>query len=66
MNKKSHSTHDTSQDKPGDYASQHNKPGEKAPTQLHQSQRTPGSRSDRDDHLGSKNQSRQRKKGKRN
>jgi hypothetical protein len=63
MNKKTHSTHDASQAPPGDYALKHNKKGEKAPTPLHQSQRTPGSRSDRDDHLGSHNQSQQRKKG---
>jgi hypothetical protein len=63
MNKKTHSTHDASAALPGDYARQHKKKGDKAPTQLHQSQRTPGSRSDRDDHLGSHNQSRQRKKG---
>lgn len=61
MNKKTHSTHDESQAPPGDYALRHNKKGETAPTQLHQSQRTPGSRSDRDDHLGSYNQSRKRK-----
>jgi hypothetical protein len=63
MKKKTHSTHDIPKAEPGDYAGQHNKKGEQNPTQLNQSQRTPGSRSDRDDHLGSHNQSTQRKKG---
>jgi hypothetical protein len=60
MNK---NTHSTSDGKPGDYSSRHNKKGEAAQTQLNQNRRTPGSRSDRDDHLGSRNQSSQRKKG---
>lgn len=60
MNKKTHSTHDVPGAAPGDYARTHNKTS-KSETPLHQSQRTPGSRSDRDDHLGSDNQSRRRK-----
>jgi hypothetical protein len=63
MNKKTHSTHDVPNTPPGDYAHSHNKAGQKSDTPLHQSQRTPGSRSDRDDHLGSDNQSRRRKTG---
>lgn len=63
MNKKTHSTHDVPGAPPGDYAGEHNKPAPGHATPLHQDRRTPGSRSDRDDHLGSNNQSRQRKTG---
>lgn len=63
MNKKTHSTDDVSGSRPGDYAHGHNKTGKGPQTPLHQNQRTPGSRSDRDDHLGSDNQSRRRKTG---
>ena len=63
MNKKTHSTHDVPDTPPGDYAGQHNKPSKRPDTPLHQSRRTPGSRSDRDDHLGSDNQSRRRQTG---
>ncbi|NBU43751.1 MAG: hypothetical protein EBS37_06670 [Betaproteobacteria bacterium] len=63
MNKKTHSTHDVPSAPPGDYASQHNQTAQDAVTPLNQGRRTPGSRSDRDDHLGSHNQSRQRKNG---
>lgn len=62
MNKKTHSTHDVP-GRPGGYANDTNKSGKVPSTQLHQSQRTPGSRSDRDDHLGSDNQPRRRKSG---
>jgi hypothetical protein len=63
MNKKTHSTHDVPGAPAGDLASHHNKAPKGAETPLHQSQRTPGSRSDRDDHLGSGNQSQHRKSG---
>ncbi len=63
VNKKTHSTHDVPSAPPGDYAGKHNKPPEHEVTPLNQGRRTPGSRSDRDDHLGSHNQSRQRKNG---
>lgn len=63
MNKKTHSTRDVPAAPPGDYASDHNKPPKAPATQTHQSRRTPGSRSDRDDHLGSDNQSRRRQTG---
>lgn len=62
MNKKTHSTHDMP-GRPGGYANDTNKAGNVPSTPLHQSQRTPASRSDRDDHLGSDNQSRRRKTG---
>jgi hypothetical protein len=61
MNKKSHTTHDLPGKPPGGFANDHNKPSQDKSTQLHQDQRTPASRSDRDDHLGSDNQSRERK-----
>lgn len=38
-----------------------NKPGEKPATQLNQGKRTPESRSDRESHVGSHNQSRTRR-----
>lgn len=41
----------------------HNRMGNQAPTQTNQGQRTPGSRSDRTDHIGSGNQSQSRKGG---
>lgn len=63
MNKKTHSTHDVPGAAPGDYARDRNKTPKEPETQLHQSHRSPGSRSDRDDHLGSNNQSRRRKTG---
>jgi hypothetical protein len=63
MNKKTHSTHDVPGTPPGDYAQDHNKAPHRSETQVHQSQRTPGSRSDRDDHLGGNNQSRRRQTG---
>lgn len=63
MNKKTHSTKDVPDVRPGGYANDHNKPGEHPATPLHQDQRTPASRSDRDDHLGSHNQSQERKHG---
>ncbi|MBU3652061.1 MAG: hypothetical protein FGM44_03150 [Limnohabitans sp.] len=63
MNKKTHTTKDVPDVRPGGYANDHNKPGEHPATPLHQDQRTPASRSDRDDHLGSHNQSQERKHG---
>jgi hypothetical protein len=63
MNKKTHSTHDVPGSTPGDYAGDHNKASQRKTTQLNQPHRTPGSRSDRDDHLGSNNQSRRRHSG---
>jgi hypothetical protein len=63
MNKKSHTTRDVPGGHPGGYANDHNKSGEHPQTPLHQDQRTPASRSDRDDHLGSDNQSQRRKHG---
>lgn len=41
----------------------HNRTGHQAPTQTNQGQRTPDSRSDRTDHIGSDNQSQSRKGG---
>lgn len=63
VNKKTHSTQDVPGALPGDYAGDHNKTAQHKATQLNQGRRTPGSRSDRDDHLGSDNQSRRRKSG---
>lgn len=63
MNKKTHSTNDVPGAAPGDYAGKHNKTTHDETTPLNQNRRTPGSRSDRDDHLGSDNQSRRRQKG---
>ena len=40
----------------------HNRQGALAPTQLHQGQRTPLSRDDRQAHLGADNQSRERRR----
>lgn len=39
----------------------HNRKGNQEPTQTHQGQRTPDSRSDRTDHVGSGNQTQSRK-----
>jgi hypothetical protein len=61
MNKKTHTTHDVPGKPPGGFANDHNKPGHNKSTPLHQDQRSPASRSDRDDHLGSHNQSQERK-----
>lgn len=61
MNKKSHTTHDVPDHPPGGFANDHNKPGQDKSTPLHQDRRSPASRSDRDDHLGSHNQSQERK-----
>lgn len=47
----------------GKVANAHNSTGEKAPTQIHQGQRTPNSRGDRDSHLGSGNQMQSRQGG---
>ena len=45
----------------GKVANDHNKVGGQATTQLNQGKRTPASRSDRTSHLGSSNQSTQRR-----
>ncbi|MEY2619878.1 MAG: hypothetical protein RL522_2880 [Pseudomonadota bacterium] len=44
----------------GKVANDHNKLGDQAPTQKNQGARSPQSRGDRDDQIGSMNQSRQR------
>ena len=41
----------------------HNRQGEQAATQKNEARRTPESRSDRTDHIGSDNQSQSRKRG---
>ena len=45
----------------GKVANDSNKQGEQEPTQIHESQRTPESRGDRDNHLGSHNQNQARR-----
>ncbi len=57
--------HPTDQQEPGKHKleNDHNRTGHQAPTQTHQGQRTPDSRSDRTDHIGSDNQSQSRKGG---
>ncbi len=47
----------------GKVANDHNKLGGRAPTQKNQGARSPQSRSDRDDRVGSMNQSRMRRGG---
>lgn len=45
----------------GKVENDHNKQGDKDPTQLHQGQRTPASRGDRETHVGGDNQSQARR-----
>lgn len=45
----------------GKSSNDHNKLGERAPTQLNQGKRTPDSRSDRESHVGGGNQSQSRR-----
>ncbi len=47
----------------GKVANDHNKTGKSPPTQKNEAGRTPASRHDRDDHLGSANQPRTRRGG---
>ena len=47
----------------GKVENDHNRQGEQAPTQKNEARRTPESRSDRTDHIGSDNQSQSRKRG---
>lgn len=47
----------------GKVANDHNKAGDQAPTQTHQSRRTPESRHDRESNVGSSNQVQARKAG---
>ena len=57
--------HDADPQEPGQHKveNDHNRTGNQPPTQTNQGQRTPDSRSDRTDHIGSDNQSQSRKGG---
>lgn len=52
---------DTQEPGTGKVANDHNKVGETEPTQKNEGERTPRSRGDRDDHLGSQNQNQVRR-----